>query len=124
MCIASASCQTPWPLLRSTQTTNVSAETRRPPRTAPWLESWTSAPVKTVSLHLFLLWHPSSTVLPFCSAAWYFFQFVLFLCRLKQKDLSTSPCPTSSMAVRTYERPCWASIPARCTTPPTWMWNL
>ncbi len=42
----------------------------------------------------------------------------------EQEDLSTSLCPTSFMAVRPCERTCWASIPARSTMSPTWMWNL
>lgn len=56
-CTATPSSQKPWPPLRSTQTTSVSAQTQRPPRIAPWLEHLASPPVKTVSLHLFCWAH-------------------------------------------------------------------
>lgn len=50
-------------------------------------------------------------------------EFDLFVSS-NQEFLSTSPCLISSMGVRSCERTCWASVPARSIMSPTWMWSL
>lgn len=129
-CTASPCRQTPWPPPLITQTINASAEIQWSPGTAPLLEHWTSAPVKTVSLHLL-----SRIIRKWRHPRTFFYCFIILLISLafwvvfsslpsKQENLSTSLCPTSFMAVPSCEKMCWAWIPSRSTIKPTWMWNL
>lgn len=71
----------PWPPPRSTRTTGASAGTQRPPRTAPWLEFWTSAHVKRVGVHFI----PTVTHLDHLTSLFLLNCVSLFPCHLNRK---------------------------------------
>lgn len=103
-----------WLPLWIIQTTNVSAQTCRRPRTAQQLAFWMSVPVYRVSYSRI---HQKQSA--YLIVFHLIFNFVseqdnLFICR----------CPTSCMAVRHYGRMFQALTPTRSTIKLFWMLNL